>query len=176
MKKILISIGLVLLGLVGFGMTLPTEMNLEKEIVINKPKDLVFAELKTFKNHSYWSPWAKKDPNMKQEFKGTDGTVGFISSWDGNKDVGTGEEEIKNIVEGERIDVELRFKKPWEDTSKAYFVTIPAGDNMTTVKWGFNGNSPFPFNLICYLTNMKDQLGNEFYLGLVGLKEYIEKK
>lgn len=35
------------------------------------------------------------DPNMEKEFKGTDGTVGFIYGWNGNKEGGEGEQEIK---------------------------------------------------------------------------------
>jgi hypothetical protein len=35
------------------------------------------------------------DPDMKKTYRGTDGTVGFVSEWESNKkDVGTGEQEI----------------------------------------------------------------------------------
>lgn len=34
------------------------------------------------------------DPNMRKNFKGTDGTVGFCYAWDGNKKAGKGEQEI----------------------------------------------------------------------------------
>ena len=44
------------------------------------------------------------DPNIKTDFRGTDGTVGFISAWDSNniKNVGKGEQEILNMVDGGR--------------------------------------------------------------------------
>ena len=38
---------------------------------------------------------------MEKEFKGTDGEVGFISAWKGNKEVGEGEQEIIGLVENE---------------------------------------------------------------------------
>ncbi len=41
--------------------------------------------------------------------KGVDGTVGAVSAWSGNREVGVGEEEIKKISQNERIDFELRF-------------------------------------------------------------------
>ena len=42
------------------------------------------------------------DPDMKREFKGMDGTVGFIYAWNGNKRAGEGEQEIKTIEEGKK--------------------------------------------------------------------------
>jgi len=72
----------------------------------------VFNYVKYIKNQDHWSPWKSRDPEMKQSFIGEDGTVGFVSKWKGNKEVGTGEQEIKGIVENERIDSELRFFKP----------------------------------------------------------------
>ena len=60
------------------------------------------------KDHDAWSPWMRKDPSIVKQYRGTDGTVGFVQSWSGNKEVGVGEQEIKNISEGSRIDYELR--------------------------------------------------------------------
>jgi len=35
---------------------------------------------------------------MRQEFKGTDGHEGFTAKWEGNKQVGVGEQEIKKSL------------------------------------------------------------------------------
>ena len=45
----------------------------------------------------------------KREFKGTDGAVGYIYSWSGNKDAGEGGKKITNIIEGKRIEMGIRF-------------------------------------------------------------------
>jgi hypothetical protein len=50
---------------------------------------------------------------MKKEFRGTDGTDGFVYAWDGNKNAGSGEQEIKRITDGDRIDLEIRFARPF---------------------------------------------------------------
>ena len=50
-------------------------------------------------------------PDRKRDFKGIDGTVGYIYSWSGDKNAGVGEKEIKNIIEGKRIEMEIRFVK-----------------------------------------------------------------
>jgi len=63
-------------------------------IIINKPKQEVFNYVKSLMNQEKFSKWVMTDPNMRKNFKGTDGTVGFCYAWDGNKKAGKGEQEI----------------------------------------------------------------------------------
>ena len=59
-----------------------------------------------------------KDPDMKKSYSGIDGTKGFIYSWDRkDKNVGAGSQEITNIHEGSRIDYELIFLRPMQNTA-----------------------------------------------------------
>jgi len=147
-----------------------------REIVINKPKTEVFDYIKYLKNQDNYSVWSKMDPNMKKEYKGTDGTVGFISAWDSDsKDVGKGEQEIKNISEGERIDFELRFLEPFKSTDKAYMITEEISADQTKVKWGFNGIMPYPMNIMLLFMNMDKMLGKDLEAGLANLKSVLEK-
>lgn len=169
----------VLVGIVAViaaaGMVIPQEFRVEREIVINKPKDFVFSQLKMVKNHDQWSPWAKKDPNMLKEYRGKDGTVGFVAAWSGNKEVGVGEQQIMYIAEGQKIELELRFKKPMESTSRAYFIIEAVDGQQTKVRWGMTGKSPFPGNVICAVIGMQDKLGKDFETGLSNLKNVLEQ-
>jgi uncharacterized protein YndB with AHSA1/START domain len=179
-KKILIPLGAIVaviaLVIAVLGAIAPTDLHVEREVVIDKPKDVVFSELKQVKNHEHWSPWFKLDPDLTKEYRGEDGTVGFVSAWSGNDKVGVGEMEVKKITEGERIDFELRFKKPMEDTSAAYLITEAAGENQTKVKWGMQGKTPFPGNVMCMLFNMKKMLAAQFDEGLGMLKKRLESE
>ncbi|MBI1859873.1 MAG: SRPBCC family protein [Deltaproteobacteria bacterium] len=158
------------------GLLAPTEFSVEREITIAKPREQVFAFLTSLKNGQSWSPWKKLDPNMKAEYKGTDGTVGSVSSWDGNTAIGAGEQEIKSIVPNERIDLELRFSRPMQGASQVSFRTenspVP---HHTKVIWGMKSPSPFPSNVFCLLFNMPKKLGNDFEQGLANLKVLLEK-
>lgn len=167
---ILIVLALIILIL---SLAVPTEFRIERDIIINKPKTEVFSYIKSLKNQDYWSVWNMKDPNMKREFKGTDGTVGFVSRWEGNKNVGMGEQEIKKIVEGERVDMELRFEKPMKMTNDGFISTISEGGDKTRVRWGFSGNSGRPMNLFSAM--MKGALTKDFDKGLNNLKNILEK-
>jgi hypothetical protein len=62
-------------------MIAPKHYEVNRSIIVNKPLKEVFNYLKYVKNQDHWSPWKKKDPNMKQTFFGIDGEVGFISKW-----------------------------------------------------------------------------------------------
>ncbi|WP_348811107.1 SRPBCC family protein [Flavobacterium maritimum] len=175
-KKIIFGLlGIIALALI-VALFLPKEYAVEREISINKPKDSIFNYVKFLKNQDNFSVWSQMDPNMKKTFSGTDGTVGAISAWESqDKNVGVGEQEIKKIIEGERIDFELRFKVPFESTDMAYMTTEAVSPNKTTVKWGFNGKSPYPMNLMLVFMNMDEMLGKDLEKGLYNLKVVMEE-
>jgi len=176
--KIVKNLLLVLTGFVGCllvaALLMRKNFTVERDITINKPRTQVFHFLKYLKNQDRFSKWANIDPGMKKEYIGVDGTVGFVSKWESkNKDVGVGEQEIKKIVDGERIDYELRFKVPFEGTDPAYIMTENAGENQTRVKWGYVGKMPYPMNLcIPMLTGMMEK---DLDTGLTNLKTILEK-
>lgn len=150
--------------------------DVEREVTINKPKDSVFNYIKYVKNQDHFSIWNQKDPKSIKKFTGTDGTVGFIYSWNSqDKNVGVGEQEIKKIIDGERIDFELRFKVPFEATDMAYMTTEAISPNQTKVKWGFNGKMAYPMNLMLVFMNMDEMLGKDLQDGLNNLKVILEK-
>ena len=152
----------------------PKTYNVSRSITINKPIAEVFDYLKYIKNQDHWSPWKKKDPHMKQEFTGTDGEIGFVSKWEGNKEVGTGEQEIISITENKSINSQLRFFKPWKSQSDAYLTVREVDANSTTVVWGFSGVNKPPSNIFFLFFNMDKTVGKDFEEGLDDLKRILE--
>ncbi|SDY06992.1 SRPBCC family protein [Flavobacterium degerlachei] len=175
-KAILFSIlGIIALALI-LALFMPKEYSVEREVIINQPKDSVFNYVKHLKNQDNFSVWAKTDPNMKKTFTGVDGTVGAISAWEStDENVGVGEQEIIKITEGDRIDFELRFKSPFESTADAYMSTEAISATETTVKWGFNGVMDYPMNLMLPFLQMDKVIGNDLQTGLDNLKMILEK-
>lgn len=168
-----IIVGIVLLIIV-LALIAPKTYHVSRHVEISKPKNEVFEYLKSLKKMDDWSPWATRDPNMEKKFTGVDGEVGAVSYWNGNKDVGEGEQEITKIVEGERIESELRFLKPWKSTSDCY---IQVGDQngQTKVTWGFTGKNKFPMSIMMLFMNMDKMVGKDFEEGLKNLKAVFEK-
>lgn len=176
LKKILFGIVGIIVLLLIIALFVKKDYAVQREIVVNKPKQQVFDYIKYLKNQNDYSKWGGMDPNMKKEFTGTDGTVGFVSAWDSeNDDVGKGEQEIKKIEEGNRIDYELRFIKPFKSTSDAYMVTESTSENTTKVKWGFSGKWDYPMNIMGLFMDMDKAVGSDFQTGLENLKRIMEK-
>lgn len=166
----------ILILVVVLNLVAPKNYHVSRNVEIEKPKTEVFHYLKFLQNQSQWSPWEEKDPNMQKELTGTDGEVGAVSRWKGNKQVGEGEQEIKQIIENEEIKTELRFLKPWKSTSDAYIKVEDKGENRTKVTWGFSGKSPFPMNIFMLFMNMDKAAGKDFEHGLTKLKTLLEKR
>lgn len=176
LKKLLLIIVVIVAILLLVAAFTKKKYAVEREIVINKPKQEVFDYIKLLKNQDNYSKWAMMDPEMKKTYTGTDGTPGFVSAWDSNKkDVGTGEQEIKKITEGERIDFELRFIKPFESTEQAYMVTEAVSPASTKVKWGFDGHMAYPMNLMLLFMDFEKMIGGDLQTGLNNLKSTLEK-
>ncbi len=147
----------------------------ERSVLIEKPKDEVFEYVKHLKNQNNYGKWNLIDPDMKNTYTGEDGTVGFINAWESENDsVGIGEQEILKIVEGERMDTELRFIKPFEATNLASIFTSAEGDAQTKVTWELRGSFPYPMNLMMLFMDLEGQVGQDFEEGLQNLKNILE--
>src|SRR5215471_16895917 len=107
---IIITILLILAGIIVLllliGLFMRKEHYVKREIVINAPRQKVFDYIRLLKNQDAFNKHAMVDPDRIRDFKGTDGTVGYVYSWKGDRSAGEGEKEIKNIVEGKSIETE----------------------------------------------------------------------
>jgi polyketide cyclase/dehydrase/lipid transport protein len=151
------------------------EMMIEKNVSINKNISEVFNFLRQTKNQDQFSVWNMKDPNMKKNYSGTDGTKGFVYSWESkDKNVGAGSQEITNISEGSRIDYELRFIRPMQNTAVSSFILNKTSENNTIITWTFRCPTKFPMSLFTPI--FKNMLGKQLNTGLQNLKELLEKR
>src|SRR6185295_13198076 len=144
---LLIVAGIIVLLLI-IALFMKREHYVNREIIINVPRQKVFDFLKLLKNQEKFNKWAKTDKDRKEETKGTDGTVGFIYSWSGNKKAGEGEKEIKNIIEGKRIETEIRFVKPMRVSARVIFETESLSENQTKVNLINTGTLKYPLNIM----------------------------
>lgn len=179
--KALKIIGLVLLGIIALvlitGLFVDGNYDVEREVTIQKSKQEVFDYVKFLKNQDNFSVWAQKDPSMKKDFVGEDGSVGCISSWEStDPDVGKGEQKIIRIDEGNRIDYELHFIEPFEATDYTYMGFSSVNDSVTSVKWGFYGKMNYPMNLMMLFMDMEAMLAPDLQKGLDNLKTLLEQQ
>ena len=150
------------------------EHYVKRDIIINAPRQKVFDYIKLLKNQDQFNKWATADKiNRKEEFKGTDGTVGFIYSWSGDKSAGQGEKEIKKIIEGKRIETEIRFVKPMRVSSGVIFETESLSENQTKVNLINTGTLKYPLNIMIPMAEKK--FPKDMDASLSTLKNILEK-
>jgi len=176
LKKFIIVLAIIVAIPFITALFIKKDYQVERVIVINQPVTEVFDYVKHLKNQDNFSKWASMDPDMKKTYRGVDATVGFVSAWvSDNPDVGVGEQEIKSITPGKRIDFELRFLSPFQATEPAYMTTVAVDDNQTEVRWGFSGHMDYPMNLMFLFMDFEAMIGADLQQGLDTLKVVLEK-
>ena len=174
LKIILTGIIVLIVLLLIAALFVKKEYSIEKEITINKPDTEVFSYIRYIKNQDYYNKWVMTDPTMKKQFRGTDGAVGFVYAWEGNDKAGKGEQEIREIRDGEELAIEIRFEKPFKGTAQTRMLTEPVSGNQTKVTWMMKGESNYPMNI----TNLfiDKMLGGDLSESLLRLKRILENK
>ena len=183
--NIIITILLVVAGIIALllivALFMKKEHYVNREIIINAPLQKVFDFLKLLKNQEQFNKWAAADKKnlpagktgRKEEFKGTDGTVGFIYSWSGDKSAGQGEKEIKNIIEGKRIETEIRFVKPMRVSASVIFETESLSENQTKLNMINTGTLKYPLNIMILMA--EKNFPKDMEESLATLKNILEK-
>ena len=175
--NIIITILLVLAGIIFLLLIIALFMgknyDVRREMTIGADTQKVFNYLKHLKNQDNFNKWVMADQGMKKEFKGADGTVGFVYGWNGNKKAGEGEQEIRKIVEGKNIETEIRFARPMPSVAYANFITEPTSDKKTKVTWSNAGNMKYPMNVMSPM--IVKMLARDMDESLVTLKNILEK-
>jgi len=85
LKMIFVALGILIAIPLIAALFMEKDYVIEREVTIQKPRQMVFEYLKYLKNQNNWSTWNRMDPNMKHTYRGTDGNVGFVAAWESDK-------------------------------------------------------------------------------------------
>lgn len=175
--NIFITIVLVITGIITLlliiALFVRKNYSIHREVIINAPREKVFIYLKHLKNQDNFNKWVMVEPDMKKEYKGTDGTVGFIYGWNGKK-AGEGEQEIKRIEEGKNIDMEIRFVRPFTSIAITSFGIEAVSGSQTKVTWSNASKMAYPMNIM--VSMLEKMLAKDMDTSLNNLKNILEKQ
>lgn len=102
--KILISLIVLIVGVASVGMIVPDEARVERSIVIQAPKERLYALVSDFHNWRQWSPFTGAVDIVGEG-------VGQTLRWaDASPPLVSGEQVVSRLAPGERIDTVLRYR------------------------------------------------------------------
>ncbi|MFI5000968.1 MAG: SRPBCC family protein [Reyranellales bacterium] len=164
----------VIAGILIYAATKPDSFTVRRSAGVKASPDRIFALIDDLHGWAAWSPYEKKDPDMKRTFSGPSSGKGAVYEWDGNKNVGKGRMEIVETSTPSRITIKLDFIKPFEGHNTAEFTMEPKGDT-TFVTWAMYGPSPYVAKVMGTFFDMDKMIGEDFEAGLANLKTVAEK-
>ena len=166
---LIIVVGLVLM------FVMPTKVHVERSVVAQAPASVVYKHIAQLKNFNEWTVWGKKDSTNKYMYEGTDGTIGAVSNWKGDpKTTGEGSMKIVALEPDKSAKYHMVFIKPRASEADSY-VNLQDSSGMTKVTWGFDMETPRPWNIFNLFFNLDKMLGKDFEDGLANLKATSEK-
>jgi len=152
----------------------PDTFRVERTASIKAPPEKIFPLISDFDNWGAWSPYEKKDPNMKRTRSGAANGKGAVYAWDGDKNVGKGRMEIAEASPPSKVSLKLDFERPFEAHNIVNFTMEPKGD-ATSVTWAMQGPVPYMAKIVHVIFNMDRMVGRDFEAGLANLKTLAEK-
>lgn len=175
LKVFLILLGSLLALLLLLAAMSPAAYRYERSVRIEAPPGRVYPNIATLEAMDRWSPWNERDPGMRKTYEGTDGHVGAVQRWEGNKDVGKGLQRIAAIEPGRSVTTDLEFIEPWASKSTAE-VSVTAEGEGSRVTWALYGENDLLGRIFGLLMDMDAMLGKDFEHGLAMLKAQVEER
>ncbi len=171
-KWFLIILIALVAGFLFYSSTLPSQVIVSESITIDAKKSRIFSYLINYDDWKNWAVWNQLDSNMRTEYTGEAGTIGFKSEWfSDHTEVGNGSQEIVELIPNEYIKTKMRFEG-WEEDNYSEFI-LTDKEGQTELKWTFEGAAT-PFFLNIMNTFIEPMLVESYQTSLKQLKEHIE--
>jgi hypothetical protein len=165
---IFVIVLIVIAALLIFVATRPAEFRIHRSADVSASPDFVFSIINDLTQWGRWSPYEKRDPNMKKTFEGPSSGPGAVYMWNGNNDVGEGRLSIVESKRGELVRMKLEFTRPFKAANDVNF-KLARSDGGTRVSWIMDGKNNFIMKAMSLLMNMDKMVGNDFEQGLANL-------
>ncbi len=167
-------LALAVTALLVYAATRPDTFRVHRSASIRAAPEKIWANLADFQRWPAWSPWEKRDPQMKRTVSSPSGGQGATYAWQGNKDVGSGRMEIVEAQAPKKLGIRLDFLEPFEAHNAVDF-TLEARGPETHVTWAMYGPANFMTKLMGVFVSMDSMVGRDFEAGLANLKAVSEK-
>jgi hypothetical protein len=169
---------LILTGLIAaflaFAATRPDRFSVTRSARIEAPPHALFPLINDWRHWEDWSPYERKDPDMKRTYSGAARGAGAVYEFEGNRNVGKGRLEILESAPPSRIAISLEMLGPCKGNNLIDFTLRPDGDG-THVTWAMRGTSSYVGKVMGLIFNLDRMIGGDFDAGLRNLKSLAER-
>ncbi|MCK5738874.1 SRPBCC family protein [bacterium] len=173
LRGILILLVILLIAFFVVAIFLPGEYEVARSTEIDRPVDVVYAQLIQFQDRAEWDPWLAGDSTAVATVSGQETGVGAQYSWTGAM-IGVGKMTIEEVIPNEFIKSKLIFTAPQEMSSDVIWKLEPT-DTGTKATWINRGELVYPVQR--YMGLMMDKMmGSSFEHGLASLKILMEAR
>jgi hypothetical protein len=176
-KSILIGVVIVLVvgvgGVLAYAVAKPDTFRVQRTASIKAPPEKIYPLINEFDRWGEWSPYERRDPQMKRTRSGPKSGKGAVYEWDGDKNVGKGRMEILETSPS-KVVIKLDFMRPFEANNIAEFALEPRGE-FTNVTWAMHGPNLFAGKLMSVFIDVDRMVGKDFEAGLASMKAVAEK-
>lgn len=178
MLKAFIIIGAVLLVAIAavliYAAMQPDTFKIARSTTIKAPPEKIYPLMSDFRRGVEWSPYEKKDPNMRRTYSGAASGKGAIYEFEGNGEIGAGRLEITDATPPSKVVLRLDMIKPFQASNVVEYMIAPKGA-ASEVTWSMQGRQPLLAKVMCLVFNMDKMVGGDFEAGLANLKSVVEK-
>lgn len=174
LKSILIAIAGCVALVLALAATRPDSFRIERSLAIKAPPERIYPHISDLHSWTAWSPYEKKDPQMKRTFSGSAHGPGAAYAWEGNGDIGAGRMEITEATAPSNVRIKLDFVKPMEAHNVVEFTLRPRADE-TVVRWSMRGSQNYLGKVVGLFIDIDRMVGADFEAGLASLKAIAEK-
>lgn len=167
-----VLLGVVVAVLV-IGLFLPRQVVIERDRVIDQPREIIFEVLQDLRHFRHWSPWFAHSPELDWRIEGPSSGVGSTLVWSDMSGSRGGRLWIVSRSRPERIDLDLELG---ENEAELYFLIVPAAQPGYRVSWGMRLEVG-PFDLVGRYAGLllPRLVGRDYQEGLERLARYLEQ-
>ena len=171
---IVVLLGIAIVAVLILAAAKPDTFRIARSTSIKAPPEKIFPLINDFRSWTAWSPYEKKDPDMKRTFSGAPSGKGTVYEWEGDKNVGSGRMEIADTSPPSKVTIKLDMIKPFAAHNIVEYTLERKGD-ATDITWAMQGQTPYFAKIIHVFINMDKMVGRDFEAGLADLKALAEK-
>ena len=147
-----------------------------KTKTINAPAEVIYNNVKDFKNWKEWGPWMEEDPDIEISYAEKTEGEGASYSW-ASTVMGNGSMRTVKVIPNEEMDQKIVFTSPLGDSESDVYWKFEEGEvpGTTNVTWGMKGEQSFMEKVFMSFQpgDFETNLGTMYSNGLTNLDKLV---